>query len=43
MIFDGLQQKMARVIVYKGKSKIEIIRERIFDRGYAIIFEDMVV
>lgn len=40
--FDGLQRKMARVIVYKGKSKIETIRERIFDKGYAIIFGDMV-
>ena len=40
--FDGLQRKMARVIVYKGKSKIETIRERTFDRGYAIIFGDMV-
>ena len=33
---------MVRVIVYKGKSKIETIREQTFDKGYAIGFEEMV-
>lgn len=40
--FDGLKRKMVRVIVYKGKSKIETIREQSFDKGYAIGFEEMV-
>ena len=40
--FDGLKRKMVRVIVYKGKSKIETIREHNFDKGYAIGFEEMV-
>jgi len=40
--FDGLKRKMVRVIVYKGKSKIETIREQTFDKGYAIGFEEMV-
>lgn len=40
--FDELRRKTARVIVYKGKSKIETIREQAFDKGYAIVFEDMV-
>lgn len=40
--FDGLQRKMVRVIVYKGKNKIETIREHCFDRGYAICFEEMI-
>ena len=40
--FDGLKRKMVRVIVYKGKSKIETIREQTFDKGYAICFEEMV-
>ncbi len=40
--FDGLNRKMVRVIVYKGKSKIETIREQNFDKGYAICFKEMV-
>ncbi len=40
--FDGLKRKMPRVIVYKGKNKIETIREQTFDKGYAIGFEEMV-
>jgi predicted HTH transcriptional regulator len=40
--FEGLKRKMVRVIVYKGKSKIETIREQAFDKGYAIIFTDMI-
>ncbi len=40
--FDGLKRKMPRVIVYKGKNKIETIREQTFDKGYAIGFGEMV-
>lgn len=40
--FDSLRRKMVRVIVYKGKNKIETIREQSFDKGYAICFEEMV-
>ncbi|MCI5981861.1 MAG: putative DNA binding domain-containing protein [Bacteroidales bacterium] len=40
--FDGLNRKMVRVIVYKGKSKIETIREHVFDKGYAICFEELI-
>lgn len=40
--FDGLKRKMVRVIVYKGKSKIETVREQSFDKGYAIGFKEMV-
>ncbi len=40
--FDGLKRKVVRVIVYKGKSKLETIREQVFDKGYAIGFESMV-
>lgn len=39
--FDGLRRKMVRVIVYKGKNKIETIREQQFDKGYAIVFKEM--
>lgn len=40
--FDGLKRKVVRVIVYKGKNKLETIREQVFDKGYAINFEGMV-
>lgn len=40
--FDDLRRKMVRVVVYKGRSKIETIREQSFDAGYAIIFKNMV-
>lgn len=40
--FDSLKRKMLRVIVYKGKNKIETIREHSFDKGYAICFEEMI-
>lgn len=33
---------MVRVIVYKGKNKIDTIREQSFDKGYAIGFKEMV-
>lgn len=33
---------MVRAIVYKGKNKIGTTRERPFDKGYAIVFEEMV-
>ena len=33
---------MVRVIVYKGKSKLDIVREQSFDVGYAISFKTMV-
>lgn len=40
--FDGLKRKVVRVIVYRGKNKLETIREQVFDKGYAINFEGMV-
>ena len=38
-VFDDLRRKMVRVIVYKGKSKLDIVREQSFDAGYAINFK----
>ena len=40
--FDDLRRKMVRVIVYKGNSKLDIVREQSFDAGYAISFKTMV-
>ena len=39
--FDGLSRKSVRVIVYKGKGKIETIREQIFTKGYCVGFDNM--
>lgn len=40
--FEGLERKSVRVIVYKGKNKIETIREQIGSKGYAIGFAGLV-
>lgn len=39
--FTNLYRKAMRVIVYKGKSKVETVREKIFEQGYAICFPQM--
>jgi predicted HTH transcriptional regulator len=39
--FDNLYQKAVRVIVYKGKGKIETEREQIFTKGYCVGLESM--
>lgn len=39
--FGQLKRKAVRVIVYKGKNKIETAREQAFDKGYAIGFGEM--
>lgn len=40
--FDDLRRKLVRVVVYKDKSKLNIVREQQFDMGYAIGFKNMV-
>lgn len=40
--FDNLHRKVVRIIVYKGKNKIETIREQSFEQGYAVCFSQMV-
>ena len=40
--FDMLRRKQIRVITYKGKSKVETIREQAFDIGYAVGFKNMI-
>ena len=40
--FRGFIKKSPRVIVYKGVNRIEGIREKQFDRGYAIDFESII-
>jgi predicted HTH transcriptional regulator len=40
--FSGLQRKAVRVIVYKGKGRIQTLREQIGIRGYASGFEGLI-
>ncbi len=40
--FEGLDRKSIRVIVYKGKNKVETEREQTGVKGYAIGFEGLV-
>ncbi|MCL2246994.1 MAG: putative DNA binding domain-containing protein [Lentimicrobiaceae bacterium] len=39
--FDELYRKAVRIVVYKGKGKIETEREQIFTKGYCVGFENM--
>lgn len=40
--FDGLKRKTVRVIVYKGKNKLETIKEQEGGMGYAVGFEGLI-
>ena len=40
--FESVERKSVRVIVYKGKNKVETIREQIGVKGYALGFEGLV-
>ncbi len=40
--FESLERKSVRVIVYKGKNKVETEREQIVTKGYALGFEGLV-
>lgn len=40
--FDSVQRKALRVIVYKGKNKVETIREQMGVKGYALGFLELV-
>ena len=40
--FPHLQRKAVRVIQYPGKSRIETTRERSFNRGYVVGFEELI-
>jgi hypothetical protein len=40
--FDGLERKALRIIVYKGKNKIETQREHIETQGYAVELKTLI-
>jgi predicted HTH transcriptional regulator len=39
--FDDVYRKAVRVIVYRGKGKVETEREQLFTKGYCVGFESM--
>lgn len=41
--FESVERKSVRVIVYKGKNKVETEREQIGAKGYALGFEGLVI
>jgi len=40
--FESVQRKSVRIIIYKGKNKIETIREQMDVKGYALAFSGLV-
>lgn len=40
--FDRLGRKAVRVIIYSGKNRINTQREELFDKGYAVCFEEII-
>lgn len=40
--FEEIGRKAVRVIVYKGKNKVETVREQIGKRGYAVGFDGLI-
>ncbi|WP_292803682.1 ATP-binding protein [Nostoc sp. NMS7] len=40
--FDRLARKAIRVIIYKDKNRISTQRERVFEKGYAISYEEII-
>ncbi len=40
--FDNLHRKVVRVIIYKGKGRLETVKEHQSKKGYAIGFEELV-
>lgn len=40
--FKGLERKAVRIIVYKGRNKIDTVREQIADKGYAVGFASLI-
>lgn len=41
--FDKLARKSVRVIQYKGKNKLQTIKESVFSRGYAMSFDNILM
>ena len=39
--FDTLARKAVRVIFYKGSNRIDALREKVFSKGYAVGFEEL--
>lgn len=39
--FENLHRKAIRVVVYRGKNKVDTVREQIFEQGYAVCFVNL--
>ena len=40
--FPKIMRKSPRVVMYNDNTRVDILKEREFDRGYALIFEEMI-
>lgn len=40
--FPKVMRKSPRIVMYKDNTRVDILKEREFDRGYALIFEEMI-
>ena len=40
--FSALKRKALRVILYRGNSRIDTLKEQVFDKGYASAFEEVI-
>lgn len=40
--FPGMDRKAARVIQYRGTARIETIKDRVFNQGYACVFDTLI-
>jgi ATP-dependent DNA helicase RecG len=40
--FEGISRKSVRVVVYRGVNRLETIRERVMQKGYAAGFEELI-
>ncbi len=37
--FEGISRKSVRVVVYRGLNRLETIRERVMQKGYAAVLK----
>ncbi|MBD2318173.1 RNA-binding domain-containing protein [Phormidium tenue] len=40
--FDRLTRKALRVVIYRGKNRVETLREQLSNKGYAVAFEEAI-
>lgn len=40
--FDSVSRKAVRVVQYENNNRINILKNEVFDKGYALVFEDLI-